>query len=86
MVQQPFVSLPVLFSANLIFFNTGLYGFDTRGPNAFPSMRMHYWSNVLRTLRGVVGAEVIVTSVPGFVAFTCSVQFLELKRDPEPVP
>ena len=32
-------------------------------------MRMHYWSNVLRILRGIVGAEVIVTSVPGFVAF-----------------
>ncbi len=28
---------------------------------------MHYWSNVLRILRGKVGAEVIVTSVPGFV-------------------
>jgi hypothetical protein len=29
---------------------------------------MHYWSNVLRILRGIVGAEVIVTSVPGFVS------------------
>ncbi|KAF8968934.1 hypothetical protein BDZ97DRAFT_1902720 [Flammula alnicola] len=28
-------------------------------------MRMHYWSNVLNILRGKVGAEVIVTSVPG---------------------
>ncbi|KAF9046276.1 Alpha/Beta hydrolase protein [Panaeolus papilionaceus] len=43
----------------------GLYGFDSRGPSSFPSMRMHYWSNVLRVLRGRVGAEVIVTSVPG---------------------
>ncbi|KAF8817137.1 alpha/beta-hydrolase [Phlegmacium glaucopus] len=43
----------------------GLYGFDSRGPTSFPSMRMHYWSNVLRILRGKVGAEVIVTSVPG---------------------
>ncbi|KAJ3515787.1 hypothetical protein NLJ89_g1542 [Agrocybe chaxingu] len=43
----------------------GLYGFDSRGPSSFPSMRMHYWSNVLRVLRGKVGAEVIVTSVPG---------------------
>ena len=47
----------------------GLYGFDSRGPTSFPSMRMHYWSNVLRILRGQVGAEVIVTSVPGFVCF-----------------
>jgi len=36
-------------------------------------MRMHYWSNVLRVLRGVVGAEVIVTSVPGFVVFPSSI-------------
>ncbi|KAF5314946.1 hypothetical protein D9619_007396 [Psilocybe cf. subviscida] len=43
----------------------GLYGFDSRGPSSFPSMRMHYWSNVLNILRGKVGADVIVTSVPG---------------------
>ncbi|KAG5644540.1 hypothetical protein DXG03_008194 [Asterophora parasitica] len=43
----------------------GLYGFDSRGPLKFPSMRMHYWSNVLNILRNKVGAEVIVTSVPG---------------------
>ncbi|KAJ7481647.1 hypothetical protein FB451DRAFT_1555889 [Mycena latifolia] len=43
----------------------GLYGFDSRGPISFPSMRMHYWSNVLNTLRNKVGAEVIITSVPG---------------------
>ncbi|KAF8349398.1 Alpha/Beta hydrolase protein [Amanita rubescens] len=43
----------------------GLYGFDTRGPSSIPSMRMHYWANVLRILRDTLGAEVIVTSVPG---------------------
>ncbi|PPQ73240.1 hypothetical protein CVT24_009951 [Panaeolus cyanescens] len=48
----------------------GLYGFDARGPASFPSMRMHYWSNVLRVLRGKVGAEVIVTSVPGTGSIT----------------
>lgn len=45
----------------------GLYGFDSRGPLNFPSMRMHYWSNVLNILRDTVRAEVIVTSVPGLV-------------------
>jgi triacylglycerol lipase len=45
--------------------NLGLYGFDTRGPASLPSMRVHYWSNVLKILREKVGAEVIVTSVPG---------------------
>ncbi|KAJ3559374.1 hypothetical protein NP233_g11279 [Leucocoprinus birnbaumii] len=43
----------------------GLYGFDTRGPASFPSLRVHYWSNILNILRDKVGAEVIVTSVPG---------------------
>ncbi|KAJ7777872.1 Alpha/Beta hydrolase protein [Mycena maculata] len=43
----------------------GLYGFESRGPSSFPSMRMHYWSNVLNILRDKVGAEVIITSVPG---------------------
>ena len=53
----------------------GLYGFDSRGPTSFPSLRMHYWSNVLRILRGKVGAEVIVTSVPGFVYFSFSLSY-----------
>ncbi|KAI0292675.1 Alpha/Beta hydrolase protein [Multifurca ochricompacta] len=40
----------------------GLYGFDVLGPS---SLRMHYWSSVLNILRKTVGAEVIVTAVPG---------------------
>ncbi|KIO02794.1 hypothetical protein M404DRAFT_27689 [Pisolithus tinctorius Marx 270] len=43
----------------------GLYGFDARGPSAFPSLRYHYWSNVLAILKKKIGAEVIVTAVPG---------------------
>lgn len=43
----------------------GLYGFDVRGPAAFPRLQMHYWTNVLRILKKTVGAEVIVTGVPG---------------------
>ncbi|KAI0694843.1 alpha/beta-hydrolase [Earliella scabrosa] len=42
----------------------GLYGFDVRGPSAFPILQQHYWSNVLNVLRGKVGAEVLVTAVP----------------------
>ena len=45
--------------------STGLYGFDVRGPEAFPKLRLHYWSNVLHILRKKVGAEVVVTGVPG---------------------
>ncbi|KAM6494277.1 Alpha/Beta hydrolase fold [Amanita muscaria] len=51
----------------------GLYGFDTRGPSSFPSMRMHYWANVLSILRDKLGAEVIVTAVPGQILSTGSV-------------
>ena len=43
----------------------GLYGFDVRGPSAFPSLRYHYWSNVLEILKKRIGADVIVTAVPG---------------------
>ena len=43
----------------------GLYGFDVQGPTSFPSLRMHYWSSILGILRKTVGAEVIVTTVPG---------------------
>jgi hypothetical protein len=41
-----------------------LYGLDVRGPPAFPTMRVHYWKNVLEFLRNAVGAEVFVTFVP----------------------
>ncbi|KAG1715711.1 hypothetical protein ID866_1427, partial [Astraeus odoratus] len=43
----------------------GLYGFDVRGPSVFPSLRYHYWSNVLAILKKKIGADVIVTAVPG---------------------
>ncbi|KAF9241090.1 alpha beta-hydrolase [Melanogaster broomeanus] len=42
----------------------GLYGFDVRGPAAFPSLRLHYWANVLSILKNKLGADVIVTAVP----------------------
>ncbi|KAG7088830.1 hypothetical protein E1B28_012785 [Marasmius oreades] len=55
----------------------GLYGFDTRGPSSFPSMRMHYWSNVLSILRGKLGAEVIITSVPGTGSISSRAEHLD---------
>ncbi|TKA56978.1 hypothetical protein B0A53_01380 [Rhodotorula sp. CCFEE 5036] len=39
-----------------------LYGFDVRGPGFF---RLHYWGDLLKVLRGKIGAEVFVTAVPG---------------------
>ncbi|KIJ54470.1 hypothetical protein M422DRAFT_24417 [Sphaerobolus stellatus SS14] len=56
---------PVRAPRNPIVLCHGLYGFDVRGPEVFPKLRMHYWSNVLHILRKKVGAEVIVTGVPG---------------------
>lgn len=47
---------------------TGLYGFDVRGFETFPKLRMHYWANVLHILKKKVGAEVVVTGVPGYAA------------------
>lgn len=44
----------------------GLYGFDARGPAAFPGLRLHYWSSVLSILKHKLGADVIVTGVPGY--------------------
>ncbi|KAF8208344.1 Alpha/Beta hydrolase protein [Mycena galopus ATCC 62051] len=57
----------------------GLYGFDTRGPSSFPSMRMHYWSNVLNILRDKVRAEVIITSVPGTGSIVSRSEALDLQ-------
>ena len=35
------------------------------GPSVLPKLRLHYWGDVLTILRKTVGAEVIVTAVPG---------------------
>ena len=57
--MHPATSVPLL---DLV---PGLYGFDVRGPAAFPSLRLHYWSSVLSILKHKLGADVIVTGVPG---------------------
>jgi len=44
----------------------GLYGFDVRGFDALPGLRIHYWSEVLRVLRREIGADVVVTRVPPY--------------------
>ncbi|KAF9009321.1 alpha/beta-hydrolase [Hymenopellis radicata] len=64
LIQNPALYNPLRTPRYPIVLCHGLYGFDERGPSSFPSMRMQYWSNVLRTLRQTVGADVIVTTVP----------------------
>ncbi|KIY62174.1 alpha/beta-hydrolase [Cylindrobasidium torrendii FP15055 ss-10] len=55
----------------------GLYGFDELGPSAFPTLRMQYWSNVLRILRKTVKAQVIVTGVPSTGSVTSRAESLD---------
>lgn len=43
----------------------GLYGYDVMGPSSFPWLQVHYWLNTLNILKKKIGADVIVTAVPG---------------------
>ncbi|WVN86875.1 uncharacterized protein L203_102049 [Cryptococcus depauperatus CBS 7841] len=44
----------------------GLYGFSTATPiPLFPSLKLHYWANVLEVLRDKIGAKVVVVGVKG---------------------
>ncbi|WRT69588.1 uncharacterized protein IL334_006577 [Kwoniella shivajii] len=44
----------------------GLYGFSTATPiPLFPSLKLHYWANVLDVLRNRIGANVVVVGVKG---------------------
>ncbi|WWC73589.1 uncharacterized protein I206_107561 [Kwoniella pini CBS 10737] len=44
----------------------GLYGFSTATPiPLFPSLKLHYWANVLEVLRNRIGANVVVVGVKG---------------------
>ncbi|KAL7424974.1 hypothetical protein Q5752_000661 [Cryptotrichosporon argae] len=44
----------------------GLYGFSTATPiPLFPSLKLHYWANVLEVLRDRMGVKVVVVGVNG---------------------
>lgn len=43
----------------------GLYGFDVWTPPGIPKLQLHYWADLMDILRNKIGAEVIVTGVPG---------------------
>ncbi|KAH8086003.1 alpha/beta-hydrolase, partial [Cristinia sonorae] len=62
LIENPVLLDPVRKPRHPIVLCHGLYGFDVRGPSIF---RTHYWANVLSVLRQKVGADVIVTGVPG---------------------
>ncbi|RDB19050.1 Lipase 2 [Hypsizygus marmoreus] len=77
LMQHPALYEPLRTPRYPIVLCHGLYGFNSRGPQKFPSMRMHYWSNVLNILRNTVRAEVIVTSVPGTGSITSRAETLD---------
>ncbi|BGP32129.1 hypothetical protein JCM10296v2_003909 [Rhodotorula toruloides] len=62
LVRHPVLYDPILKPRFPIVLCHGLYGFDVRGPGFF---RLHYWGDLLKILRGKIGAEVFVTAVPG---------------------
>ncbi|GJN90665.1 hypothetical protein Rhopal_003677-T1 [Rhodotorula paludigena] len=62
LVRHPTLYDPVLKPRFPIVLCHGLYGFDVKGPGFF---RLHYWGDLLKILRGKIGAEVFVTAVPG---------------------
>ncbi|ORY89301.1 Alpha/Beta hydrolase protein [Leucosporidium creatinivorum] len=62
LLRHPALYDPILKPRNPLVLCHGLYGFDVRGPTFF---RLHYWGDLLKILRGTVGAEVFVTAVPG---------------------
>ncbi|KAG6887327.1 hypothetical protein C0995_016146 [Termitomyces sp. Mi166 len=77
LMQNPALYDPLRVPRYPIVLCHGLYGFDSRGPLKFPSMRMHYWSNVLNVLRDTLKAEVIVTSVPGTGSIASRAEILD---------
>ncbi|KAH9850201.1 alpha/beta-hydrolase [Lenzites betulinus] len=77
LISNPTLCEPVRTPRNPIVLCHGLYGFDVRGPSSFPILQHHYWSNVLNVLRGKVGAEVLVTSVPSTGSISSRAQNLD---------
>ncbi|KIK69941.1 hypothetical protein GYMLUDRAFT_34343 [Collybiopsis luxurians FD-317 M1] len=77
LLENPALYDPLRVPRNPIVLCHGLYGFDTRGPSSFPSLQVHYWSNVLNVLRDKIKAEVIVTAVPGTGSITTRAESLD---------
>ncbi|KAI0088508.1 Alpha/Beta hydrolase protein [Irpex rosettiformis] len=76
LMHSPTLYDPVRVPRHPIVLCHGLYGFDVRGPAAFPILQKQYWSNVLSIVREKLGAEVIVTSVPSTGSITSRAQSL----------
>ncbi|KAG8880397.1 hypothetical protein FRB97_000869 [Tulasnella sp. 331] len=65
LLESPVLYDPIRKPRNPIVLCHGLYGFDVWAPSIYPRLQRHYWLEILEVLRKRIGAEVIVTSVPG---------------------
>ncbi|EJC98498.1 alpha/beta-hydrolase [Fomitiporia mediterranea MF3/22] len=65
LMLNPTLFDPIRAPRNPIVLCHGLYGYDVRGPSNFPMLQLHYWAHILKILKKKIGAEVIVTGVPG---------------------
>ena len=65
LLRYPTLYDPIRKPRNPIVLCHGLYGFDSWGLEILPSLRIHYWADVLTVLKGVVGIDPIITGVPG---------------------
>ncbi|KAF7319389.1 Ubiquitin-related modifier 1 [Mycena chlorophos] len=81
LLQNPALYEPLRTPRYPIVLCHGLYGFDERGPASFPSLRMHYWANVLKILRDKIGAQVLVTSVPGTGSIESRAEVLHMQLE-----
>ena len=65
LLRYPTLYDPIRKPRNPIVLCHGLYGFDSWGLEILPSLRIHYWADVLTVMKGVVGIDPIITGVPG---------------------
>ncbi|EOQ99319.1 hypothetical protein E3P92_03870 [Wallemia ichthyophaga] len=65
LLRNPVIFNPIRKPRNPIVLCHGLYGFDVWTPPGIPKLQLHYWADLMDILRNKIGAEVIVTGVPG---------------------
>lgn len=65
LLKNPVIFEPIRKPRSPIVLCHGLYGFDVWTPPGIPKLQLHYWADLMDILRNKIGAEVIVTGVPG---------------------
>ncbi|TIA92326.1 hypothetical protein E3P99_00622 [Wallemia hederae] len=65
LLKNPVIFNPIRKPRHPIVLCHGLYGFDVWTPPGIPKLQLHYWADLMDILRNKIGAEVVVTGVPG---------------------